>query len=66
MSVKIIFEKAVKMMMKDTLFGECFEVQGDFVLFLLIRERQTYLTSGNKAGFIPGMQRSLRLEDQSL
>ena len=54
------------MMMKDTLFGECFEVQGDFVLFLLIRERQTYLTSGNKAGFIPGMQRSLRLEDQSL
>ena len=31
-SVKIIFEKAVKMMMKDTLFWESFRAQGYFVL----------------------------------
>ena len=69
MSVKIIFVKAVNMIMKDTLFGESFRPQG--ILFYCyyyyeLQKRQTYLTSGDTTGFMPGMQRSLTLEDQSL
>ena len=67
-SIKIIFEKTVKMMMKGTLFGESFRAQGYFVLlfFFINYRRDKHLTSGDRAGFMPGMQRSLTLEDQSL
>ena len=70
MSVKIIFVKAVNMIMKDTLFGESFRPQGIlfyyYYYYYELQKRQTYLTSGDTAGFMPGIQRSLTLEDQSL
>ena len=61
--------KAVNMIMKDTLFGESFRPQGIlfyYYYYYELQKRQTYLTSGDTAGFMPGMQRSLTLEDQSL
>ena len=67
MSVKIIFEYAVKMIMKDTLFGESLRPQGIlfyyYYYYYELQKRQTSLTSGDTAGFMPGMQRSLTLED---
>ena len=37
-----------------------------FIIIIINYRRDKHLTSGDRAGFIPGMQRSLRLEDQSL
>ena len=60
------------MMMKNILFRESFRPQGILFYYYYhyyyyeLQNRQTYLTSGDRAGFMAGMQRSLTLEDQSL
>ena len=60
------------MMMKNILFRESFRPQGILFYYYYhyyyyeLQKRQTYLTSGDTAGFMPGIQRSLTLEDQSL